>query len=145
MTTRPHDDGPGRPARRRAGGFAHGWRRATDRGGAAVEAAISVRRRGRGLPFLMVVSLLVLTWVGLTKVHTRARVLELGQQITELTEQRALLLDRKRRLETERAYLRHPDRIRDEAMRRFDMVPAPPERIRRIVPTEQAPTPARGS
>ncbi|TPV96639.1 MAG: hypothetical protein B7733_03805 [Myxococcales bacterium FL481] len=122
--------------------WAHGWRRASDRGARDADAVPERVRRGRGLPFLMTVSLLVLTWVGITKVRTRVRVLELGQQITELTEQRALLLDRKRRLETERAFLRHPDRIRDEAMRRFDMIPAAPERIRRVQPTLSQ---ARGS
>ena len=131
-----------RGTKAKGGRFAHGWRRASDRGGMPACDAEMAPRRGRGLPFLMLVTLMVLTWVGITKVRTRAQVLELGQQITELTQRRAQLLDRRRRLETERAFLRHPDRIRDEATRRFDMIPAPPERIKRI---RQTGSPKRGT
>lgn len=74
----------------------------------------------------------VLTFVGLARVHMRTRVLSLGEQITELTGERRRLLDLKRRLQTERAYLRHPDRIRDRAQRELGMSPVPPERIQRI-------------
>ncbi|MEE9385225.1 MAG: hypothetical protein V3V08_17610 [Nannocystaceae bacterium] len=115
------------------GVFGHGWARASDRIHGEVEGGRAAGpRRGRGLPLVLVVTLAVLTWVGISKVRTTVRVLELGKQITALTDQRAQLLDRRRRLETERAYLRHPDRIRRAATRRFDMLPASPDRIRLV-------------
>lgn len=74
----------------------------------------------------------VLTFVGLARVHMRTRVLALAEEITALTDERQNLLELKRRLQTERAYLRHPDRIRDHARAELGMSPVPPERIQRI-------------
>ena len=68
--------------------------------------------------------------------------LELGEEIGDLTQEQAALLDEKRRLETERAYLRHPNRIRTFAEERLDMHPADPQRIQSIellVKTEELP------
>ena len=61
-----------------------------------------------------------------------SRVLELAEEIGRLTDERAALLDRKRRLETERSFLRHPDRIRRQAVERLQMEVAPPERRQEI-------------
>ncbi len=69
---------------------------------------------------------------GLVQVRTRARVLELGAEIAELTAEHGRLLDEKRRLEAERAYLRHPDYIESVAAGRLQMVPATPDRIQAI-------------
>lgn len=74
----------------------------------------------------------VITAVGLAKVQAQTRVLELGEEIGRLTDERAALLDRKRRLETERSFLRHPDRIRRQAVDRLQMEVAPPERRQEI-------------
>jgi hypothetical protein len=59
-------------------------------------------------------------------------ILDLANEITELSEDQQRLLDRKRRIETERAYLRRPARIGEQAAERLGMVPAPPERIQPI-------------
>jgi cell division protein FtsL len=69
--------------------------------------------------------------VGIARVNARVRVLEIAGDITVLTQQHDTLLDRKRRLETERAFLRRPARIEQEA-RRLGMSVPPPERIQRI-------------
>jgi cell division protein FtsL len=74
----------------------------------------------------------VLTAVGVARVHMRTRVLELGAEISDLTADQARLLDHRRRLEAERAYLRHPDRILELARDRLHMVPIRPERVQRI-------------
>jgi cell division protein FtsL len=86
--------------------------------------------------------LAVLTFVGLARVHVRTQLLELGEEITELTEEQKRLLDRKRRLQTERAYLRHPGRVHEYAAIELGMQPAPADRIQRIqlsAPPEQKP------
>lgn len=110
----------------------HGWARSDDAGAIGLQQRIARLRRPTGTPLLVFTILGVLTFVGLARVHMRTRVLSLGEQITELTGERRRLLDLKRRLQTERAYLRHPDRIRDRAQRELGMSPVPPERIQRI-------------
>jgi len=76
--------------------------------------------------------LAVLTCVGLARVQSRIEILDIANEITELSEDHQRLLDRKRRLETERAYLRRPERVRAQARERLGMEPAPAERIQRI-------------
>lgn len=110
----------------------HGWTRSEDSGSDGLQQRIARWRRPSGTPLLVFTILGVLTFVGLARVHMRTRVLALGEEITELTEERRRLLDLKRRLQTERAYLRHPDRIRDHAQAELGMSPVPPERIQRI-------------
>ncbi len=118
--------------RQRRDGRPHGWARESDLGAPTLQQRIARLRRPTGTPLLVFTILGVLTFVGLARVHVRTQVLELGEEITELTEERARLLDRKRRLQTERAYLRHPGRIRDHAQTELGMGPVPPERIQRI-------------
>lgn len=111
----------------------HGWSRAEDQGGTKQDLeAVDPARRPEGIPLLLLSVLAVLTAVGLAKVQAQTRVLELGGEITELSEERARLLDRKRRLETERAYLRHPDRIRRTATEQLGMEPVPPDRLQSV-------------
>jgi cell division protein FtsL len=89
-------------------------------------------RRPTGLPLVLLLALGLLTAAGVVQVRTRARVLELGAEIAELTAEHGRLLDEKRRLEAERAYLRHPDYIEDVAAGRMNMVPATPDRLQAI-------------
>lgn len=89
-------------------------------------------RRPSGLPMLLLVALGLITAAGVVQVRARARVLELGAEIAEMTATHSGLLDQRRRLEAERAYLRHPDYIHSVAASRLQMVPAAPERIQTI-------------
>jgi cell division protein FtsL len=98
------------------------------------------RRRADGTPLLLFTVLAVLTGVGLARVDSRIEILDLANEITELSEDQQRLLDRKRRLETERAYLRRPARVEEQARERLNMAPAPPERIQPIE-LEPAPEP----
>jgi len=89
-------------------------------------------RRPTGLPLVLLLALGLLTAAGVVQVRARARVLELGAEIAELTVEHGTLLDEKRRLEAERAYLRHPDYIEEVAAGRMQMVPATPDRLQAI-------------
>ncbi|MFV8751924.1 septum formation initiator family protein [Nannocystaceae bacterium ST9] len=139
LLARPSADDDSRPepmVRRRArksGADArpHGFRRAEDEGGERAFARFD-RRRADGTPLLLFTVLAVLTCVGLARVQSRIEILDVANEITELSEDHQRLLDRKRRLETERAYLRRPERVRAQARERLGMEPAPPERIQRI-------------
>ena len=130
-------------------GFEHGLRRASDphaprpRRAAEPEPApndsandapaeTTPHRRPNGLPILLLVALALVTAAGIVQVRARARVLELGAEIAEMTATHSGLLDQRRRLEAERAYLRHPDYIHSVAASRLQMVPAAPERIQTI-------------
>lgn len=120
---------------------AHGWSRASDSGQGAARGT-GKNRRATGTPFLLFLVVTVMTLVGLARVRARLALLELGEEIGDLTQEQAALLDEKRRLETERAYLRHPNRIRSFAEERLDMHPADPQRIQSIellVKTEELP------
>ena len=123
--------------------FDHGLRRAADGGSARpagdtrdaaadVPAATPPLRRPNGLPLLLLAALALLTAAGVVQVRARARVLELGAEIAEMTGEHSGLLDARRRLEAERAYLRHPDYIHSVAAGRLQMVPAAPERVQTI-------------
>jgi cell division protein FtsL len=130
-------------------GFEHGLRRASDPRAARRRAAPGLAepvhdsthdapaeaaplRRPNGLPMLLLVALGLLTAAGIVQVRARARVLELGAEIAEMTGTHSGLLDQRRRLEAERAYLRHPDYIHSVAASRLQMVPAAPEYIQTI-------------
>ncbi|MCB9703502.1 MAG: cell division protein FtsL [Myxococcales bacterium] len=116
----------------------HGLRRASDRrpeGGPIGEEAPLRPIRGRrpqGLALVIIAGLGLVTAIGVMRVQTRARVLELGAAITDLTDEHTRLLDEKRRLEAERAFLRHPDHVQQVALDHLAMEPAQPERIQRI-------------
>jgi cell division protein FtsL len=102
-----------------------------DRRRGATEREFVLRRRANGTPLLLATLLAILGAVGIARVHARVEVLELAEEITALTAQQEALLDRKRRLETERAYLRRPSRIHEQA-RELGMVHVAPEHIQRI-------------
>lgn len=111
----------------------HGWGRADDPDFAeANKPSFLDRRRADGTPLLLVTVLAVLTGVGLARVDSRIEILQIANEITELSEQQQRLLDRKRRLETERAFLRRPARVGEQARERLGMEPAPAHRIQRI-------------
>jgi hypothetical protein len=131
---RPSESAEGRP---------HGWGRADDPELAlGPKPSFLDRRRADGTPLLLFTMLAVLTGVGLARVESRIEILELANEITELSEDQQRLLDRKRRIETARAYLRRPARIGEQAAERLGMVPAPPERIQPIELLPPAPEPA---
>ena len=119
---------------------AHGWARAEDELDQQPKLGFLDRRRANGTPLLLFVMLAVLTGVGLARVDSRIEILDVANQITELSEDQQRLLDHKRRLEAERAYLRRPKRISETAALELGMKPAPPERIQRI---EVLPAPPR--
>jgi hypothetical protein len=129
---RPSEGAEGRP---------HGWGRADDPDRLEPKPSFLDRRRADGTPLLLFTVLAVLTGVGLARVESRIEILELANEITELSEDQQRLLDRKRRIETERAYLRRPARIGAEAAERLGMLPAPPERIQPIELLPAAPEP----
>jgi len=80
-----------------------------------------------------------LTALGIVRVKASTEVLELGAEITELTVEQARLLDQKRRLEAERAYLRHPDHIQEVARDRLRMIPVAPVLVQTIRVVEDVP------
>ena len=108
----------------------HGWGRAEDPNiDPDAKPSFLDRRRADGTPLLLFTVLAVLTGVGLARVDSRIEILQVANEITDLSEDQQRLLDRKRRLETERAYLRRPARIGEQARARLGMVPAPPRTI----------------
>jgi cell division protein FtsL len=122
--------------------FEHGMRRAADVYAAPTDIAADAStdapaepaaiRRPSGLPLLLLVALALVTAAGVVQVRARARVLGLGAEIAEMTGEHSRLLDERRRLEAERAYLRHPDYIQSVAAGRLHMVPAAPEHTQTI-------------
>ena len=115
------------------GSRAHGWGRAEDPGAEQLpKLSFLDRRRADGTPLLLFVVLAVMTGVGLARVDSRIEILDVANEITELSEDQQRLLDRKRRLEAERAYLRRPRRVSETAALELGMQPAPPDRIQRI-------------
>lgn len=139
---RPQRPGPRAMNKRTSGepSFEHGMRRAADLAAPNLAAAAapgepeqdSPARRPTGLPLLLLVALALVTVAGVVQVRARARVLGLGAEIAEMTGEHSHLLDERRRLEAERAYLRHPDYIHSVAASKLQMVPAAPERIQTI-------------
>ena len=112
----------------------HGFVRVSDPDAPTAQGprAARARRGADGVPLLTLTVLTVLTLVGLARVQASTRRLDIGAEITELTETRAQLMERKRRLEAERAYLRHPDRIRRQATEELEMHPVEPSRVQHI-------------
>lgn len=112
----------------------HGWARQEDKrsGTDAAPQREARMRPATGMPLLLFTALGVLTFVGIARVKARVSVLEIADDITDLTKERDELLDRRRRLQAERAYLRHPDRVRERATKELGMVPASSERIQNI-------------
>jgi cell division protein FtsL len=124
----------------------HGWQRASDQPVPTAASASRGRRRATpaGTSLLLVLIVGVLTAIGIARVHSTTRVLELGAEITLLTAEQANLLDERRRLAAERAYLRHPDHIAEVARHRLQMIPMSPDLVQTIRLHQQAleePTP----
>ncbi len=111
----------------------HGWRRASDAGDGPGGGASRPRRSSpAGTSLLLLLMVAVLTAIGISRVHATTRVLETGAQITDLTAEQARLLDLRRRLAAERAYLRHPDHIDEVARRQLQMIPIAPDLVQTI-------------
>jgi len=115
----------------------HGWQRTGDRtapSSSSRSGSAADRRRATpaGTTLLLTLIVGVLTAIGIARVHATTRVLELGAEITELTTEQANLLDERRRLAAERAYLRHPDHIDEVARNRLQMIPMSPDLVQKI-------------
>jgi cell division protein FtsL len=112
----------------------HGWARATDPVAAPLRSTApkSGRRAPAGTSFLLAVAVCVMAAIGIVRVHASNEVLEIGARITELTQEQAHLLEEKRRLAAERAYLRHPEQIEDIARNKLGLVPITPELVQPI-------------
>lgn len=134
MTSEPHDRPVVRRRKQKVEARPHGWQRSSDMP-AATEPSHGDRLRARtpaGTSLLLTLIVGVLTAIGIARVHATTRVLELGAQITDLTAEQAELLDERRRLAAERAYLRHPDHIAEVARNRLHMVPISPDLVQPI-------------
>lgn len=120
--------------------FAHGWGRRDD---TTANPKLSPPGRHRNAPagvsLLLLVIVVVLTALGIVRVHASTRVLGLGAEITALTDEQAALLDKLRRLGAERAYLRHPDQIGEVARDRLGMLPMSPDVVQTIHLKEVSP------
>ena len=120
-----------------AGEPAHGWwRRGEDVQAIALargepENPVEVRK-STGLSFVILVAVIVCAGVAALHVHTQMRLLELAESTAELTREYDRLRDVKEQLTAERAYLRHPSRIRAQAESRLGMQPVVPSDIRYI-------------
>ena len=110
----------------------HGWQRASDRTVTSTSRSGSAADRRRATPagttLLLTLIVGVLTAIGIARVHATTRVLELG----DLGAEQANLLDERRRLAAERAYLRHPDHIDEVARNRLQMIPMSPDLVQKI-------------
>jgi cell division protein FtsL len=117
----------------------HGWTRASDSPAAANAQAGDARvgRTPAGTSLLLFLCVCVLGGMGIVRVHASTRVLDVGGEITQYTEEQRALLEQKRRLSAERAYLRHPETIGEVAADRLGMVPVAPELVQQIRLVEQ--------
>lgn len=113
---------------------AHGWHRVGDRPDAPASTAALVRTPHSRVWVSWVLALLVgaATVTGVERVRACNRVLQLGAEVTALTAEHAELQELKRRLQAERAYLRHPDRIQEVAKQQLGFVAVDPRRIQTI-------------
>lgn len=117
----------------------HGWGRAGEQGSDALSRGLRGRAAPAGTSLLLLLVVGALTALGIVRVQASTEVLELGAEITEMTAEQARLSDRKRRLEAERAYLRHPDHIEEVARDRLRMIPVAPVLVQTIRVVEDAP------
>ena len=113
--------------------FGHGWVRRTDPSASLRRSPPGHHRRAPvGTSLLLLLIVVVFAGVGIVRVHATTRVLEMGAHITDLTDEQARLLDERRRLGAERAYLRHPDQIRAVARDKIGMIPMSPDIVQTI-------------
>lgn len=118
---------------------AHGWGRAGEQGAALEPGGFDRRYAPAGTSFLLLLVVAALTALGIVRVSASTEVLQLGAEITDLTAEQAALLDEKRRLDAERAYLRHPDHIQEVARDRLRMIPIAPVLVQTIRVVEDDP------
>lgn len=119
--------------------WAHGWTRSADLPRAQAFDGLRRRVAPSGTSVLLGLVVVAIAAAGIVRVRASSRVLGLGAEITELTDEQSRLQERKRRLLAERAYLRHPDQIGDAARNRFGMVAVVPDlvqEIRLVEPTD---------
>jgi cell division protein FtsL len=97
-------------------------------------------RAPAGTSFLLFLCVVVLVAMGIVRIKSTTAVLEAGGDITKLSERQASLLEEKRRLSAERAYLRNPQQVQAVARDELGMVPVSPELVQKIR-VREAPTP----
>ncbi|MBX7080078.1 MAG: septum formation initiator family protein [Nannocystaceae bacterium] len=112
--------------------WAHGWGRVGDIAGAVPLPRLRRGSAPAGTSMLLGLLVLALCAAGIVRVRASARVLALGAEITELTDEQARLQEQKRRLLAERAYLRHPDQVAEIARGKLGMVPVEPSLVQQI-------------
>ena len=122
--------------------FPHGHVRRADLPSAAssVERVRDRMRAPAGTSFLLFLCVMVTGAMGIVRIQSTTAVLEAGGDITRLSEQQAELLEEKRRLSAERAYLRNPQQVQAVARDELGMVPVAPELVQKIR-VKEAPTP----
>lgn len=122
--------------------FPHGHKRRSDvpSASASVERVRDRMRAPAGTSFLLFLCVGVLVAMGIVRIRSTTEVLEAGGDITRLSEQQAELLEEKRRLSAERAYLRNPQQVQAVARDELGMVPVAPELVQKIR-VREAPTP----
>ncbi len=125
-----------RPRRRKQKSveFPHGHKRRSDLppGAGSVERVRGRMRAPAGTSFLLFLCVIVLVAMGIVRIQSSTEVLEAGGDITRLSEQQAELLEEKRRLSAERAYLRNPQQVQAVARDELGMVPVAPELVQKI-------------
>lgn len=135
-----------RPRRRKqqpqAVEFPHGHKRQADlpSGASSVERVRDRMRAPAGTSFLLFLCVVVTGAMGVVRIQSTTEVLEAGGEITRLSEQQAALLEEKRRLSAERAYLRNPQQVQSVARDELGMVPVAPELVQKIR-VKDAPSP----
>ena len=114
--------------------FPHGHKRSGDRAANAssVERARDRMRAPAGTSFLLFLCVVVMIAMGIVRIKSTTAVLQAGGDITRLSEQQASLLEEKRRLSAERAYLRNPQQVQAVARDELGMVPLSPELVQKI-------------
>jgi cell division protein FtsL len=122
--------------------YPHGHKRSSDQPSAAssVERVRDRMRAPAGTSFLLFLCVGVAVAMGIVRIQSTTAVLEAGGDITRLSEQQAALLEEKRRLSAERAYLRNPQQVQSVARDELGMVPVSPELVQKIR-VKEAPTP----
>lgn len=110
----------------------HGYGRDGDK--SAPHRALALHRRvaPAGTTFLLSLIVGIVTAIGIARVQSTTQILAMGAEISRLTAEQAELLDIKRRLAAERAYLRHPDHIEEVARDRLHMIPIAPDLVQEI-------------
>lgn len=129
----PTPGGPRRRRRQKIETRPHGWQRSSDAPQASETNSAPLHRRApAGTSLLLTLVVGILATIGILRVRATTRVLEQGAEIADLTAEQSRLLEERRRLAAERAYLRHPDHIAEVARNRLQMVPIAPDLVQPI-------------